>query len=76
VDGGQQGIQHCFTAQLSVQRTGELGTRICLVQARLVKIVAKKELGVPLEQLQKRLDQILTLLPDLGASPPAPACEA
>ena len=37
------------------------------VQARLVKIVAKKKLDIPLDELQKRLDTILLLLPDLGA---------
>lgn len=38
------------------------------LQTRLVKIVAKKELGIPLDELQQRLDTLLLLLPDLGMS--------
>ena len=37
------------------------------LQTRLVKIVAKKELDIPLDELEQRLDTVLLLLPDLGA---------
>ena len=38
-----------------------------LLQARLVKIVAKKALDIPLDELQFRLDTLLAIIPDLGA---------
>lgn len=36
------------------------------LQARLVKIVAKRSLDIPLEELQFRLDCLLAIIPDLG----------
>lgn len=36
------------------------------LQARLVKVVAKKALDIPLEELQFRLDTLLAIIPDLG----------
>lgn len=44
----------------------------CAVQARLVKMVAKGTLDIPLPELESRLSDLLVLVPDLGALLPPP----
>jgi hypothetical protein len=36
------------------------------VQARLVALVAAQRLGVPMQQMEARLDDLVHLVPDLG----------
>lgn len=40
--------------------------RTSSVQARLVKIVAKTDLDIPLDELEQRLETVMVLMPDLG----------
>ena len=40
-------------------------------QARLVKSFAAEDLSLSLEEVDVRLQQLLVLLPELGAGPPA-----